>query len=325
MSLKQKAKDRQDGKSAISGKPLPEDESLYDAHRLVAPADGGEYTSDNLEAIKATENRDLHGNKPWLDDPDMIALRAIMEDYRTCQKLRIKVNNHMKAVERDMDEMTPDIEAMFINVLAEILPLEKHLKRAGEKQLLKVNMPIIPVVMGIKGIGPILAAELVTLLDIYKAKYPSSFWKFVGWHVSQKDRYVKGVKGGGHKHLRSVMYLINTSMMRCGNEDYTVEYYRRRANTDNSEKTVLHRPRLSKEDKKNGKKSEYVETAWKDVDPLRRHLDALRVMGKHFLADLWWVWRTLEGLPTPPLFVEEHLGHTGIIRPAERGWGEEYK
>jgi len=25
-------------------------------------------------------------------------------------------------------------------------------------------------------------------------------------------------------------------------------------------------------------------------------------------------------LPTRPLYVEEYLGHTGIIRPEERGW-----
>lgn len=320
MSLKQKAKDRQKGKSAISGKPLPEDESLYDAHRKVAKVDGGEYTSDNLEAIGPVENRDLHGNTPWLDDPDMIFLRAIMQDYRTCQKLRMKVFNHMKAVERDMDELTPDIEAMFANVLAEIRPLEKHFKKEAGKQLRKVDMPIIPVLMGIKGIGPIFTAEIITLLDIRQAKHASSFWKFVGYHIAAKDRYVKGVKGGGHKHLRSVMYNVGVSLLRAGNEHYGDVYYRRREKTEVSEKTVLHMHKRSEEDKQNHVKQEYKETAWKDVNPGRRHNDALRIMNKHFLGDLWLVWRTLEGLPTSKPFVEVQLGHDGIIRPSERGW-----
>jgi hypothetical protein len=41
---------------------------------------------------------------------------------------------------------------------------------------------------------------------------------------------------------------------------------------------------------------------------------------KHFLADFWYVWRTEEGLETPNLYVEEKMGHKGIVRPEERGW-----
>ena len=41
---------------------------------------------------------------------------------------------------------------------------------------------------------------------------------------------------------------------------------------------------------------------------------------KHFLADWWFVHRAWEGLDTRPLYVEEKLGHTGIVKPEERGW-----
>jgi len=313
--MKEAIREKQDGISSVSDAPLPEDTSLFDTHRPVPKAEGGIY-DESTEVMLPTEHRDEHGNKPWLDNPEMIALRAIMQDYRTCQKLRIKVHNHRLAVGRDMDVLTEDIENMFINVMAEIEPLEEHFKKAGEKQLRKIKMPIVDLMMGIKGVGPIIAAEIVTLVDIQRARHASSLWKFVGFHTSAKDRYVKGVKGGGHKHLRSVMYILGACLMRAGNEDYTNVYYRRKAKTEKSEKTVMH---------KNRRKDEYVETAWKDVNPGRRHNDAIRIMVKHFLADLWFVWRTLDGLPTTPLYVEEHLGHTGIIRPAERGWGEEYK
>jgi hypothetical protein len=59
---------------------------------------------------------------------------------------------------------------------------------------------------------------------------------------------------------------------------------------------------------------------WKDTKPCHRHGAAIRKMIKHFLADLWFVWRETENLPTTPLYVESVLGHTGIIKPEERGW-----
>ena len=63
-----------------------------------------------------------------------------------------------------------------------------------------------------------------------------------------------------------------------------------------------------------------VEKAWKDTMACHRHGAALRAVMKHFLADYWFVGRELRGLDTRPLYVEEQLGHTGIVRPGERGW-----
>lgn len=46
----------------------------------------------------------------------------------------------------------------------------------------------------------------------------------------------------------------------------------------------------------------------KDKTKAHRHNMAIRVMVKTFLADLWTVWRTLEGLPVRPSYAEEKLG-----------------
>jgi hypothetical protein len=60
---------------------------------------------------------------------------------------------------------------------------------------------------------------------------------------------------------------------------------------------------------------------WKDAKPSHRHGAALRAVAKHFLADYWFVGRTLLGLPTNDLYVKEHLGHqSAIIDPKTRGW-----
>lgn len=323
-AIKERAAKRQDGKS-ISGADLPLDEKgklihpLTDTHRAVSKAEGGTYRDQEIPVMLPTEHRDLHGNKPWLDDPELIELRAIMEDYRTCVKLRVKINNHKLAIERGMDELTPEIDELFAVLVDEIAEREKLFKKRAEKQLKEVKMPIIPILLNLKGVGPIITAELVTLIDITKARYPSSLWKHVGYHVAYDQRYIPGEKGGGHKHLRSVMYNLGVSFLRAGNEAYREVYDRRKAKTENSHKEVMHVQRLKGENGKNVVTKKL--TAWKDVNPGRRHNDGLRVMNKNFLADLWFVWRELEGLPTADLYVKEHLGHeSAIINPRERGW-----
>lgn len=310
-ALKEAARKRQDNTSVFTGVPLPEDNALIDTHRPIPKVNGGNYTSDNTKVALPTEHRDHHGNTPRIDNPELVKLRAIMEDYRRCVKLRMMVNNQKLAVARQMDEITPEIEEMYEAVLKIIETNEKRFKKAGAKQLEKVDLPIVKAMMGIKGVGPITAAEIITKIDINLADRPSSLWAYVGLDGLSKDRYQKGVKGGGNKHLRSVLYNLATSFMRSGNEDYRAVYDRRKRKTENSKNTVPH---------KNRSHEQYKETAWKDVNPGRRHNDAIRVMIKHFLSDLWFVWRTLEGLPTERPYVEEHLGHSGIISPEERGW-----
>lgn len=319
-ALKDKAVERQNGRS-LTGEILPTDElgelihPLTDTHRPIPKAEGGTYTDENTKVMLPTEHRDLHGNTPWLnweEHPQLIRLRAIMEDYRTCMKLRMKIKNHYLAVQRQMDEMTLEIAKMFDDVFDLVIERENAFRKLIADQLKEVEHPMIDIMQNIKGLGPITAAEIITLINIRKARHVSSLWAFVGYAGPSKDRYVKGQKGGGHKHLRTVLFNLGTSFMRANNEDYRAVYDRRKEKTSNSERTVLH---------KSTRSSQWTETAWKDVNAGRRHNDALRVMLKHFLADLWYVWREIEGLPTSDLYVKEHLGHvSAVVDPRERGW-----
>ncbi len=84
IKIKNQAARRQDGKSA-TGESLPRDESgnlihpLTDTHRPISKAEGGIY-DETTEVMTAVEHQAKHGNTPWLDDPELILLRAIMED-----------------------------------------------------------------------------------------------------------------------------------------------------------------------------------------------------------------------------------------------------
>ena len=64
-----------------------------------------------------------------------------------------------------------------------------------------------------------------------------------------------------------------------------------------------------------------IEKPWCETKPGHRDGAALRDVMKHFLADYWYVGRTLSGLPTTPLYPEAMLGGTHrTIMPEERGW-----
>jgi hypothetical protein len=49
--LKLALRERQGGRCAITGLPLPEDTSLFDVMRIIPKRDGGEYKLENLEAV----------------------------------------------------------------------------------------------------------------------------------------------------------------------------------------------------------------------------------------------------------------------------------
>jgi len=174
---------------------------------------------------------------------------------------------------------------------------------------MSIPLPIVKAALSIHGIGPIGVAELITVVQIEKAKYPSSLWSYVGYDGPSEKRHEKGVKGGGNKSLRTAMYNLGMGLIKAQNEHYTPLYYTYKEGLETNQRTVMHGPI--------GRK---VETAWADVNPGRRHMAALRFMNKIFLADFWFVWRTLEGLPTPELYVKAYLGHNAAIAPRERGW-----
>jgi len=100
----------------------------------------------------------------------------------------------------------------------------------------------------------------------------------------------------------------------CSRGGYRYLYYRQKAKREKSEQITT--TRIFHEDK-----VQLVERKWKDTMPSHRHGDAIRIIIKHFLADYWYVARTLLGLKTTPIYAESHLGGTHrTVMPEERGW-----
>jgi hypothetical protein len=167
----------------------------------------------------------------------------------------------------------------------------------------------------VHGIGPAMAGVLLSTINIYKAKYPSSIHKLAGYDVvtvTDKDGNEK--QEGRNKtkqHLIKVKYIdkegveqekdsitfkpflktkmkvIETSFLRSGNQDYRTVY-------DNYKNRLLNQPRF------------------KDQEKVLAHVNnmALRYMGKRFLTDLYVAWKKHENLPVSEEYYISKLGMT---------------
>jgi predicted ribosome quality control (RQC) complex YloA/Tae2 family protein len=198
---------------------------------------------------------------------------------RAIQKNRIAFGNRMVAIQSEKDTTNLDLEQDLDKDIAEIID----------------GVEIVERLTDVRGIGNILAAKLISMIEIERSPSVSSLWRYAGLAVidGEHERKHKGEPLHYNERLKStVIYNIGGSFLKANSPyrkiyDESKEYYQ------------LNRP-------------EWVK--------LRCHYAAIRKMMKVFLSHLWLVWREMEGLPTRNLYVEEYKGHTHIITPQEMGW-----
>ena len=162
----------------------------------------------------------------------------------------------------------------------------------------------------VRGCGPLMSGVIISELDPYKAKYPSSFWKYAGLdvvRVEDKDgNMIEEGRGRKAGHLVNKVYkdsdgnetktrgitynaflksklvgVLATSFLRS-KSPYSEIYYNYKSRLNNT-------PNL-------------------DISDKHKHNRALRYMIKQFLVDLWVAWRELEGLDTPEPYYVAKLG-----------------
>lgn len=210
-----------------------------------------------------------------------------------------------------------ETEVWFIENYLHILGEEKDSFKRLEKAL--GHEPFyVEYLSKVRGIGPAMAGVLMSELDPYKAKYPSSFWKYAGLDVvpvfdkethelirtegrSNREHHLVMSeytdKHGEIKTKRGISYnpwlkskllaVLAASFLRAGNEKYVKIYqdYKFRQ---------LNRPELQDN------------PAVKAIS----HKRALRYMVKQFLVDLHMAWRAHEGLEVSVPYAEAKLGFT---------------
>ena len=242
---------------------------------------------------------------------DKKSLRALIDGREQIRKSVIRTENQLRAAKKN-DNLLPEtiewLKQTHDNSREELKKYTKHLSKVISEN--RSSIPFIDAGMDVRGVGPVTIAYLYAYLDPYKAEHPSSFWKYCGYHCSATDRYKKGVKGGGSKTMRTILYNFGSTQIRQKGA-YIDIYNQAKAHYESSDKIV-------KTYKKGG---QLVELPWKEVSSAHRHMASMRKMIKHFLADAHIVWRDLENLPISKPYPIEHCeGNHNYIHPVERGW-----
>ncbi len=156
----------------------------------------------------------------------------------------------------------------------------------------------------VKGIGPAMAGVILSEIDITKAKYPSSLWKYAGLdvaangagrsrkkeHLIDTDYIDKDGKTATKKGITFNPFLktkltgvLAGSFLKAGDNPYKEAYYNYKDRLENHP------------DHKNKTKG-------------HRHNMANRYIVKLFLVDLHREWRTIAGLPVSIPYSEAKLG-----------------
>ncbi len=158
--------------------------------------------------------------------------------------------------------------------------------------------------LGVKGCGTAMSGVILSEIDITRSKYASSLWKVAGLDVApdgagrsrKKEHLVEcqyTSKDGESKTrvgitfnpwLKTKLYVLATCLIKAGGP--YADVYR------NYKFRIEHMPAHAEKSKGH------------------RHNMAMRYMTKRFLADLYTVWRKLEGLPVYDDYATSKLGYT---------------
>lgn len=265
-------------------------------------------------------------------------LRALVDlRDRTLQKSRIAFSNRASAIERgaDMaDEATKELVAKWHERFDE-------LESEADKDIARLvkDMPIVQQMTCVKGIGPLLAAKLVSMIDIERADTVSALWRYCGYAVmdGQRERPKAGEKLHYNIRLKTTLYLIGSSFVKSASPYESI--YREAWDKYKNERDWAWCATCSKKvnASRNGDSEpmQVLVNHCEDPDSHRAvanrgpgkgwqtnhvHLAAMRKMNKVFLAHLWERWRALEDLPVRDLWVMEYGGHQHKLKAEDYGW-----
>lgn len=299
-------------KDDLTGERLPAKIEMkkIDTHRKRAKKDGGTYAKDNYVVTTPVNHMKEHEIYRVRNEEEK-KLKMLLDARKPISKTKMSSGNRLLAYERwtdDLDQRTID----FLLDLELIVDKEEKARtKEIEKYIKSMKHPLSEATKNVKGVGPIALAYIIVYVDITKARYASSLWSYTGYHAPSDKRYIPGRAGGGNKTFRSAMFVLAGSFIKQKESPYKDIYYAEKLKLSASEKITRSKP-VGGDSRKNMK--------WSETTKKHRHEAAIRKMMKHFLADLWKVWRTIEGLDTPLLYPEAILGHKGIVQPEERGW-----
>lgn len=304
------------GSSSDSGQRLPDAQSTHAAVGTNFPADhrphdthvcpvGGDSTWNGSAAIEDSTPNDCS-----LADPFLALAADVLDD---AERTRIANENRLRQLTRSepdsdgeergfgLDESHPDVArlATIVDMLAKV----EHQSALNLQKMLRQH-PLGPWVKAQKGIGEKQAARLLAIVgDPYvneqtgEIRTVSQLWSYCG-HGDPSRRKFKGMTQAdlfrlGNPTAKSRLWLISCAVLKAGGGEEkatgaadstqgapslaAVYYHRKRATVgrEHARECVRCGP--------SGKPAQ-IGSPWSDA---HRHADALRVLGKEILRQLW--------------------------------------
>ena len=277
---------------------------------------------------------------------DVSQLRWIATAFDSAQTQRVRAGERLRtsAFANGADGWTPrgsDPEAVLARLRAgtwegPVTALGQAYRRhwEEERELLRMlsdevaQHPVWPWLGRIRGVGPSLAARLLARLDVERAPTPSSFWAYCGLATVVAQSYRCDLCGhevtvAAGRPLRSAHRAPGTgepchgTLAQVAGAASRVAQPRpmrgESASYDREAKKLCYLIGVSFARQGGAYRRYYLEqrsrleSAKPDWIPRRRHLTALRMTEKLFLAHLWLVWRERLGLPVTAPYGQTHV------------------
>lgn len=219
-------------------------------------------------------------------------LRALVDHRNSLQAERIRWGNRIAAATSGADAALEE----EMRMARKWFEVYEQLEDQADKEIISLvkDHPMMKQLKHVRGVGPMLGAKMISMIDIGRADSVSALWRYAGYGVidGQRERPVKGEKLHYNMRLKTTMYLIGASFLKSSSPY-------RRTYDDAKAYYQANRPEWTK---------------------AHIHQASMRKMIKVFLSHVWSRWRMIEGLPLRDLYVTERLGHTTYFSPEEFGW-----
>lgn len=234
--------------------------------------------------------------------------RYLVDTYYAVQHYRIALRAQQRALEEVNEPAT-----LTIWLATQQETLEAQIKNALNRYVKRSITGRWA--LGVKGIGPVLAAGLLAHIDIHKALYAGNIYRFAG--IDGTARWDKGQKRPWNADLKTLCWKIGESFVKISNHDdgfYGHIYQERKAieEAKNAERAFREQAKAVLEHKKIGKQTKAFEHYAKgELPPAHIHAKAKRYAVKLFLSH-WHRVRTREvkGIDAPIPYAIAQLGDT---------------
>lgn len=283
-----------------SKQPLSKDEFKLYASQLFSIDDVQMLFKNRTRA--SVVNNIIRRDSRW---PEICELRRVENSENAKKQVASLVKEALVSqLSRNYPSVTKDNVEDFVSELAQhkydsdkLSQLQEMYEKDRLKDVEKYmaeNLPVYLWCKKVKGLGTKLSAKILSTIDnIDRFPNPSSLWSYCGVGDPEKAKMKKGQQANFNPKMRATLYVLAESMIKQ-NSQYKAIYEKRKEYTKRTH-PIWHK--LNEDG---------TPFEGENKHPQHAHKDAMRVMIKRFLCELFKAWYLSEGkeVPSKPFGVE---------------------